>query len=29
MKDMKGMQLQFPGAFVGTIYFDNIYLGDK
>jgi len=25
----KGFQMQFPGSFVGTVYFDNIYLGDK
>ena len=25
----KGFQLQFSGTYVGTIYFDNTYLGDK
>ena len=25
----KGFQLQFAGTYVGTIYFDNTYLGDK
>lgn len=27
MKGMVGMQLQFPGAFVGTVYLDNTYCG--
>ena len=29
MKGMQGMQIQFPGTFVGTVYFDNVYCGDK
>ena len=29
MKGMVGMQIQFPGTFVGTVYFDNTYCGDK
>ena len=29
MKGMLGMQIQFPGTFVGTVYFDNVYCGDK
>ncbi|MBO5009910.1 MAG: hypothetical protein J6D20_04340 [Clostridia bacterium] len=29
LADTKGLQIQFPGAYVGTVYFDNTYLGDK
>ena len=29
LADTKGLQIQFTGSYVGTVYFDNTYLDDK